>query len=120
MAVKVYTLSDKDYQSFPTGMGTVDEAVYVLPQDNSMNGGFVRLKKGQALKNWPYWYDEACYVVQGKGKLTYSTVPFTDKPTVKDLQPGDAFFISKANIVSFEGASDEPLVVLYIAVPNPV
>ena len=115
--LKIHAAPEEDFADFKTANGTYQVAGVVGPGDvpGWQYGGIVRFVKGEAMiKDWTYWYTEACYVISGMGSITASTIPFTS-PQSYEVGPGDMFFIPDGTRVSFEALSDDPLVIFYAA-----
>ena len=115
--LKIHAAPAEDFVDFTTANGTYQVAGVVGPGDvpGWQFGGIVRFVKDEAtIKDWTYWYTEACYVISGTGSITASTIPFTS-PQSYEVGPGDMFFIPDGTRVSFAASSDDPLVIFYAA-----
>ena len=48
--------------------------------------------EGDAVIDWVNYYDEAIYVIRGKGRFKFSTPPYTSE-NICDVGPGDYFYL---------------------------
>ena len=83
--------------------------------------GIARFVKSKAdkVQNWINWYDEAFYIIRGKGRFTRSDPPY-DTTETYDVGPGDYFYIpSRGARLCIEPLGDEPFEWFYCAGFNP-
>lgn len=112
----IYHLQEKDLTPFETGEGKQKVVTYVnLP---NVTAGFGLLEKGDAFRNWTYWYEEVVYVVRGRASFTVSLPPYTSQER-NEIKSGDLFYIGKGHKVSIEPIGEEPFLALFVATPNP-
>jgi len=111
----IHRLKDQDIAAFDLGGGSkIKFAQYV--KNPNMTAGFIRLGRGEEIRDWPYWYEEVVYVTRGTGRITVWHVPFVSSET-HELKAGDLFYIGKATKVTFHG-NDDSFEMLYVTTPD--
>ena len=96
------------------GQASLSERLIIEADEASKIGGrncgvarFVK-SEGQKIINWVIYYDEAIYIIRGKGRFTRSDPPHKSLETY-DVGPGDYFYIPLVGTrVCIEPLSDEP------------
>jgi quercetin dioxygenase-like cupin family protein len=111
----IHRLKDQDIAAFDLGGGSKIKFAQYIKHPN-MTAGFIRLGRGEEIRDWPYWYEEVVYVTRGTGRITVWPVPFVSSET-HELKAGDLFYIGKATKVTFHG-SDDSFEMLYVTTPD--
>lgn len=70
--------------------------------------------KGDGVRGWVNYYDEAFYVIRGQGRFTFSKQPYEKKQSY-EVSPGDYFYTPCATMVDIEPLGDEPFEWFYCA-----
>ncbi len=70
--------------------------------------------RGDGERGWVNFYDEAFYVVRGRGRFTCSDPPY-EKSEIYDVGPGDYFYTPRPTRLDIEPLSDEPFEWFYCA-----
>src|SRR5438132_1183939 len=114
-ATTIHRLKEQDLAELELAGGSKVKFAQYIRYPN-MAAGFIRLRRGEEIRDWPYWYEEVVYVTRGSGRITFSPPPFTSSES-HEVKAGDLFYIGKANKVTFE-TKDEAFELLYITSPD--
>ena len=64
----------KELLSSKCKYGPVWQKYFVLPEDKRLAVGTCAYPAGFTLREWPFYHDEMFYVLQGKAKVTTSSI----------------------------------------------
>jgi quercetin dioxygenase-like cupin family protein len=102
--MKIYRLEEKDLARFPGGEGEMKVATPI--ETPRLSAGFATFKRGAALRNWGYWFDEVVYVLQGRARATVSMPPYTSNE-VFEVKEGDLYLLPRSCRGTHEALTDD-------------
>lgn len=111
----VHHLSESDLKTITTDSGSFGDHIYI--NKPHLEVGLSHLGKGKPSPPWVYYYEEAFYIMKGRGRLTVSVLPHTKTQTL-DVEAGDLLYFGIGDKVTFQATSDEGITVLYVTTPN--
>lgn len=103
------------------GQASLARIISITQHESSSIGGrhcgvarFTR-SEGDVVIDWCNYYDEAFYIIRGKGRFKFSTPPYTSEDTC-DVGPGDYLYLPVNGVrISCEALTDEPWEWFYCA-----